>query len=130
MQDQYIYDYAIVRVVPKVDREEFVNVGVILSCPGMEFLEARIVVDEQRLKAFDPEFDIEITKTHLSAIPIICTGGAEAGEIGKLSQRERFRWLTSPKSTIIQISSVHSGYCKDPAGALEHLVDTMVRNVK
>ena len=128
MQDQYIYDYAVIRIVPKVEREEFVNVGVILSCPEKEFLEARIELDEQRLKLFDTTLDIETTKTHLAAINAICSG-KDVGVIGKLSQRERFRWLTSPRSTIIQTSAVHSGYCNDPAEEIEHLTKAMVKTI-
>jgi hypothetical protein len=127
VQDHFIYDYAVIRVVPKVEREEFINVGVILSCPEKEFLEAVIELDEQKLKTLDPEFDIETAKTHLAAFPVICEGGTKAGEIGRLTQKERFNWLTSPKSTIIQTSPVHTGYCKNPARVLEHLVNTMVR---
>ncbi len=126
MQDQFIYDYAVIRIVPKVDREEFVNVGVILSCPEKEFLEAKIDLDEERLKAFDSDIDLETAKTHLNIIPEICSG-TDIGLIGKLSKRERFHWLTSPRSTIIQTSSVHSGYCENPAEELEHLVEIMVK---
>lgn len=121
------YNYAIIRVVPRVDREEFVNVGVIVSCPTRGFLEARIALDEQRLKALDPTLDIDSLRTHLATIPAICTGGKQAGPIGQRSQRERFHWLSAPRSTIIQPSPVHTGLCKDPATALEHLLDTMVR---
>jgi len=121
------YDYAIIRVVPRVDREEFVNVGVIVSCPARGFLEARIALDEQRLKALDTTLDIDSLRTHLATIPAICTGGKQAGPIGQRSQRERFHWLSAPRSTIIQPSPVHTGLCKDPATALEHLLDTMVR---
>jgi hypothetical protein len=121
------YDYAIIRVVPRVDREEFVNVGVIVSCPARGFLEARIALDEQRLKALDATLDIDSLRNHLATIPAICTGGKQAGPIGQRSQRERFHWLSAPRSTIIQPSPVHSGLCKDPAAALEHLLDTMVR---
>ena len=121
------YDYAIIRVVPRVDREEFVNVGVIVSCPAQGFLEARIALDEQRLKALDTTLDIDSLRTHLATIPAICTGGKQAGPIGQRSQRERFHWLSAPRSTIIQPSPVHTGLCKDPATALEHLLDTMVR---
>ena len=121
------YDYAIIRVVPRVDREEFINVGVIVSCPARGFLEARIALDEQRLKALDATLDIDSLRTHLATIPAICTGGKQAGPIGQRSQRERFHWLSAPRSTIIQPSPVHTGLCKDPAAALEHLLDTMVR---
>ena len=130
MQDHYTYDYAIVRVVPKVEREEFVNVGVIVSCPAKSFLDARIELDEERLKVLDPSLDIESIRTHLATIPAICAGGEQAGPIGELSQRKRFHWLIAARSTIIQTSAVHTGYCKNPADVLEHLLNTMVRRVR
>ena len=126
MHDHHTYDYAIIRVVPRVEREEFVNVGVIVSCPDKDFLEARTELDEQRLAALDPTMDIETTRAHLATIPAICVGGAQAGPIGHLSQRERFFWLVAPRSTVIQLSAVHTGYCKNPAAALEQLLKTMV----
>jgi hypothetical protein len=122
-----MYDYAIIRVMPRVEREEFVNVGVIVSCPAKGFLEARIELDKQRLLALDPTLDIATVRDHLAAIPIICAGGEQAGPIGQLSQRERFHWLVAPRSTIIQISPVHTGCCKVPTAVLAHLLDTMVR---
>jgi hypothetical protein len=128
VRDHYNYDYAIVRVVPKVDREEFVNVGVIVSCPERNFLEARIELDERRLSALDPTLDIESTRAHLASIPAICAGGQQAGPIGDLTPRQRFDWLIAPRSTIIQTSAAHTGTCEDPAAALEHLLDTMVRS--
>lgn len=127
MHDHYPYDYAIFRVVPRVEREEFVNVGVIVSCTAKSFLDARVDVDEQRLTALDPTLDIESIRLHLGTIPSICAGGEEAGPIGQLSQRERFHWLVAPRSTTIQTSPVHTGYCKDPAEVLDHLLKTMVR---
>jgi len=123
------YDYAIVRVVPRVERQEFVNVGVILSCPARQFLEARIELDEARLLALDPTLDLEAIRANLASIPMICIGGPQAGTIGQLSQRERFHWLVAPRSTIIQTSPVHLGRCQEPAAALQHLLDTMVRPV-
>jgi len=127
VHDHYTYDYAIIRVVPRVEREEFVNVGVIVSCPARRFLEARIELDERRLRALDPTLDVESIRAHLATIPAICKGGAEAGPIGRLSQRERFHWLIAPRSTIIQTSPAHTGACKEPTAVLEHLLDTMVR---
>jgi hypothetical protein len=121
------YDYAIVRVVPKVEREEFVNVGVIVSCPDRGFLEARIELNEQRLLALDATHDIAAIRAHLAAIPTICAGGEQAGPIGQLPQRERFHWLVAPRSTVIQTSPVHTGRCTDPSDVLEHLLETMVR---
>jgi hypothetical protein len=116
-----------VRVVPRVEREEFVNVGVIVSCPRKEFLEARIEIDASRLQALDPSIDIEAIRTYLASIPAICAGGSQGGTIGRLSRRERFDWLVAPRSTIIQTSKVHTGRCTDPAMLLEHLLNTMVR---
>ena len=127
MRDHYSYDYAVFRVVPRVEREEFVNVGVIVSCPAKDFLEARLEIDEQRLSALDSSLDLESIRTHLATIPVICAGGEQAGPIGRLSQRERFHWLVAPRSTIIQTSPVHTGWCDDPTQALEHLLNAMVR---
>jgi hypothetical protein len=121
------YDYAIVRVVPWVERGECINVGVILHCKERRFLGARIELDTQRLEALAPGVDVEMLRQHLDAIPRICEGGEEAGPIGRLSQAERFHWLVSPRSTMVQVSPAHSGLCDDPAGTLERLMDTMVR---
>lgn len=127
MPDPCTYDYAILRVVPRVERGEFVNAGVIVSCPARRFLEARIELDEERLRALDPTADIESIRAHLATIPAICAGGKGAGPIGQLSQRERFHWLVAPRSTILQTSPAHAGCCTDPRAALERLLDTMVR---
>jgi hypothetical protein len=124
--DKFRYDYAAVRVVPKVDREEFINVGVIISCPELSYLEALIKLDEVRLRALDPSVDLELLKKHLDVIPMICLGGEQAGSIGLLPQRQRFHWLVAPRSTIIQTSPVHTGRCGDPAAALQRLVATIV----
>jgi hypothetical protein len=128
MSHQVSYDYAIIRVVPRVDREEFVNAGVILSCPTLNFLEARVELDEQKVLNLDPAADLESIRSHLEGIPVICAGGTSAGDIGALTQRERFHWLVAPRSTIIQTSAVHTGRCSDPSEALEHLLDAMVRS--
>lgn len=127
MHDHFTYDYAVIRVVPKVEREEFINVGVIVSCATRKFLEARIELDEERLTALDPTLDLETVKGYLNAIPTICAGGDQAGPIGQLPQRERFHWIVAPRSTIIQTSRVHTGLCKDLSAVLEHLLKTMVR---
>jgi Protein of unknown function (DUF3037) len=126
VSNQFGYDYAVIRVVPKVDREEFINAGVIVSCPDLSFLEARIKLNKSRLLALDPSVDLDMVRTHLATIPTICRGGGEAGSIGQLPQRERFYWLVAPRSTVIQTSPVHTGRCSDPALALDHLVATMV----
>jgi hypothetical protein len=124
---EYTYDYSIVRVVPRVDRGERINVGVILSCSEMNFLEARIELDEAALRALDPAVDIAAVRANLDTIPAVCRGGPEAGPIGELPPRGRFRWLVAPRSTIIQPSAVHTGRTSDPAASLEHLMDRVVR---
>jgi hypothetical protein len=100
---------------------------VILSCPGQDFLEARIEVDERRLIAIDPAADLDAIRTHLATIGEVCAGGEKAGPIGRLTQRERFHWLVAPRSTVIQTSPVHTGSCHHPSDALDHLMETMVR---
>ena len=126
-QREYTYDYAIVRVVPRVERGERVNVGVILSCVNLDFLDARIEVDEPRLLALDPAIDLPTVRANLATIPLVCRGGADAGSIGMLPPRGRFRWLVSPRSTIIQPSAVHTGRTSDPKASLEHLLEKLVR---
>jgi hypothetical protein len=121
------YDYAVIRVVPRVERAEFINVGVIVACQEEGLLEARIEVDEARLRALDPDIDLATVRRHLDAICAICSGGAGAGALGGLSRRERFDWLTAPRSAMIQTSAVHSGRCSDAQATLEHLLQTMVR---
>jgi Protein of unknown function (DUF3037) len=124
---EHAYDYAIIRVVPRVERGELINVGVVLSCPDVDFLDAGVEVDDARLRALDETLDLEAVREHLASIPVICRGGAEAGPIGGLPQRNRFHWLVSPRSTIIQMSPVHTGRTTDPAAALHRLMDAMVR---
>ena len=127
MSADYTYDYSIIRIVPRVERGEQINVGVILSCVDSDFLEARIELDADRLRALDSSIDLDALRDSLATIPVVCTGGADAGPIGALPPRGRFRWLVSPRSTIIQMSPVHTGRTKDPRAALERLVETMVR---
>src|ERR1051325_11124476 len=106
------FDYAVVRVVPRVERGEFVNAGVIVSCPARNYLKARVELDAARLAAIDPSADRETIARHLAAILRICEGGPAAGPIGLLPQRARFHWLVAPRSTIIQTSPVHTGFCQ------------------
>lgn len=124
---QCLYDYAIVRVVPRVERQEFINAGVIVSCQKKDFLEARIELDESRLLALAPDVDLEAVRANLASIPLICLGSEGSGPIGRLSQRERFHWLVAPRSTIIQTSAVHLGRSADPRIALDNLLEKMVR---
>jgi hypothetical protein len=121
------YDYAVVRVVPRVERGEFLNAGIILSCDVERILLAGIELDEKALLCLDGRVDMDLVRKALASIPTICAGGDGAGDIGKLSARERFHWLVAPRSTIVQTSPVHTGQCADPAAALEHLLQTMVR---
>ncbi len=122
------YDYAVVRVVPSVEREEFINVGVILFCRTRRFLGARIELDTERLTALAPELelDLEMVKAQLDLFPRICAGGPDAGPIGQLDQADRFHWLVAPRSTAIQISPVHCGLCTDPQAALDDVFEKQV----
>lgn len=121
------FDYGIVRVVPRVEREEFVNAGVILFCLERDFLAARVEVNEPRLRALWPDTDLDLVRHHLEAIPRICAGQPDAGPIARLTLRERFHWLVAPRSTILQVSPVHVGLCNQPERALHELFDQMVR---
>jgi len=120
------FDYAILRVVPRVEREELVNAGVILFCLERDFLQARVELDETRLRALWPGADVDLIRQHLEPIPRICAGSPDAGPIARLSLRERFHWLVSPRSTVIQVSPVHSGLCESPERALDDLFRRMV----
>lgn len=121
------YDYAIVRVVPRVERGEFVNAGAIVSCKSAGYLRARIELDEARLLALAPGIDLSAIRAALATIPAICDGGDAAGPLKHLSARERFDWLVAPRSTSIQTSPVHTGRCDDLDLALERLMRVMVR---
>lgn len=120
------FDYAIIRVVPRVEREEFVNAGVLLFALERDFLAARVEVNAPRLRALWPEIDVELVHQHLAAIPRICAGSPDGGPIARLSLRERFHWLVAPRSTIIQVSPVHAGLCESPERALDELFRQMV----
>ena len=120
------YDYALIRLVPSVERGECLNIGVILFCRTLDFLGARIYLNEARLLALSSDLDLAAIQQQLDTIMLICEGGPEAGPLGKMSQSERFHWLVSPRSTIIQISPTHVGVCDNPEAALEHLLKTMI----
>ena len=122
------YDYAVIRVVPRVERGEFINAGVIVSCEKTGFLKAAIELDEARVLALDPGVDLETLRRHLVAIQRICEGGPDAGPIGLLPQRARFHWLTAKRSAILQTSPVHMGRCSDPSMSIERLFERMVRS--
>ena len=120
------YDYALIRLVPSVERGECLNVGVILFCRTLGFLGARVHLNATRALALSPDLDLAAIQQQLDTMMLICKGGPEAGDLGKMSQSERFQWLVSPRSTVIQISPVHEGVGDDPEAALEHLLKTMV----
>ena len=126
MPTMHTYDYAVVRVVPRVERGEFVNVGVIVSCDATDSLEARIELDPERVLALDPGADIDAIRAALGAIDAVCAGSSGAGSLAKLSARERFHWLVAPRSAVIQTSPVHTGRTSEPATVIDHLFETMV----
>jgi hypothetical protein len=126
VRELHSYDYAVVRVVPCAERGEFLNAGVVLQCVQLGFLESRIHFDEARLRAFWPDLDLEVTRRHLEAFPRICAGDPDAGPVARLSRRERFQWLVAPRSTVIQVSPVHSGMCESPEETLGELFRRLV----
>jgi hypothetical protein len=121
------FDYAIVRVVPRVERDEFVNAGVIVFCRTRRFLGARVALDARRLAALAPWLDIGEVDQYLATIPLICAGGPGSGPIGALPLAERFHWLVAPRSAMIQTSPVHTGLCDSPAAQLDWLLESVVR---
>jgi hypothetical protein len=126
MQGKHLFEYAVIRVVPRVEREEFLNVGVILYCAGQKFLQSKCNLDERRLAAFTPNVDAEELKENLTAFGQISSGSKEGGPIGKLDNASRFRWLTATRSTVVQTSKVHPGFCDDAAETLERLFNEQV----
>jgi hypothetical protein len=126
MPDNYLFEYAVIRIVPRVEREEFLNVGVILYCQALQFLQTRFTIDEERLKAFAGYLDLKDLHEHLCAFEKISEGNPEAGAIAKLELALRFRWLTAARSTIVQTSKVHPGLCTNPAETLIRLHSRLV----
>lgn len=124
------YEYAIVRVVPRVERGEFVNAGILLYCDTRSVLCARIELDEARLLTLDPRVDLALVRDHLCGFERVCAGGALAGPIGSMDERERWRWLTSPRSTILQTSPAHGGIADDLEAVIERLLASLVRPVE
>jgi Protein of unknown function (DUF3037) len=120
------FDYAVLRVVPRVEREEFLNAGVVVWCLAQDYLAARVGLDVDRLKALDATADVEAIRAHLEAVPRICAGDPTAGPVARLSAKERFHWLVSPRSTVLQTSAVHSGRTEAPDLALERLFRILV----
>ena len=127
MQDNCTFEYAVIRVVPKVEREEFVNVGVLLYSKRMRFLDMKFAIHTDKILALDPEADLEMIQKTLKAWKEICAGGTKAGAIGALEQADRFRWLSAAKSTILQCSPTHPGLCGDPDKELQNAFDRFVK---
>ncbi len=126
MRERSSFDYAVLRIVPRVDREEFVNAGLVFFCLAEKFLHARVCLEEPLVTAFHPDFDIEAARRHLEAFPRIAAGDPDAGPVALLNQRQRFHWLTAPRSTVIQVSPVHSGTCEDPRAEFDRLFQCLV----
>ena len=121
-----LFEYALLRVVPRVERGEFINAGVVLYCQDAKFLDARVHLDPERLRNLDPRLDPEVVRVHLEAARLVCAGGDGAGPVGLLPPVQRFGWLAAPRSTVVQPGPVHTGLAEDPKGALEHLLEVMV----
>lgn len=126
MQDKHLFEYAVLRIVPRIERDEFVNAGVILFCPKQRFLQVAIGLSEARVLALHPGLDVGFIRTHLESFQRICAGGKDGGPIGQLDLASRFRWLTAVRSTIVQTSRVHPGFCGDAGTALAALFEQMV----
>jgi hypothetical protein len=127
MQGDHLFEYAVIRVVPKVEREEFINVGVILYCSGQKFLQCILELNAKKLDALCCDIDIDDLRSHMQSFEKICKGGSDAGPIGKLPIAERFRWLSATRSTILQTSKVHPGLCKDASETLLRLHKQLVQ---
>jgi len=126
MPEKFLFEYAVIRMVPKVEREEFCNVGVIVYCKEQRFLQTLYTVNENRVKALDEKADIPEIQAYLQAFEKICKGGKDGGPIAQLDMPSRFRWLTAQRSTILQTSRVHPGFCKDPQEAMVKLHHQLV----
>jgi hypothetical protein len=126
MQNRVTYEYAVVRLVPKVEREEFLNIGVILFSKRKRFLGIRYQIDEAKVKAFSKETDVDMIRRYLKAWEAVCAGVRQGGKIGELDMPSRFRWLVAARSTIIQSSPTHPGLCHDPEAVLERLYQRYV----
>jgi hypothetical protein len=124
------FSYAVIRVVPRVDREEFVNAGVVLHCPERAYLGAQVALDPARLLQLAPDVDLDAVQRHLDLFAPLCAGDPAAGPLAKLSLSERFHWVVAPRSTIVQISAVHTGITQDPGAQLGHLLEILVRTPK
>ncbi len=121
MPDKKVFEYALIRVVPRIEREEFINVGVILFCKSTRYLACTWAINEPRLSAFAPDLDLEEVRSHLEAFERIAAGEKSGGTLALLDASSRFRWLTATRSTIVQTSKVHPGLCSEPEQSLHRL---------
>ena len=126
MPELHLFEYAVLRIVPRVEREEFLNAGVILYCEAEKFLEVKFILDTQKLWSLCSDIDIATLEANLKAFERICQGGAHSGAIGRLTLRERFRWLTATRSSVMQTSKAHPGFCADAHAKLEQLFIQLV----
>jgi hypothetical protein len=126
VSERHAFDYAVVQIVPRVDRDERINTGVILFCPAAAFLGCRIALDQARVRALAPRLDLAAIATQLEAIRAVCAGDEAAGPIARLSPSERFHWLVAARSTVVQPSVAHAGLCDDPVAALDRLFASAV----
>ncbi|MGM9475610.1 DUF3037 domain-containing protein [Pedobacter sp. GSP4] len=126
MQGKFLFEYAVIRVMPRVEREEFINVGIILFCAKQKFLKSIFVLDEPKIKAFSDKIDLEELKENLCAFERISIAAKGSGPIGQYDQASRFRWLTATRSTVVQCSKVHPGFCDDPQETLLRLHQELV----
>jgi hypothetical protein len=127
MPEKHLFEYAVIRVMPRVEREEFLNVGVIIYCPGQGFLQTVYELDPDRLRAFSGDLDMQELEERLRVFKRICAGAADGGTIGKLPLSGRFRWLTATRSTIVQTSRVHPGLCDNAQETLDRLHAQLVK---
>ncbi len=127
MQEKHLFEYAVIRVVPRVEREEFLNVGVILYCAAERFLQSKFTIDEARLTALNAELDFKELEERLCAFDHVCAGTSRGGSIGKLPLASRFRWLAASRSTVVQTSAIHPGLCTNASETLNKLYDQLVK---
>lgn len=126
MQEKHLFEYAVIRIVPRVEREEFINTGVVLYCAKQKFLQMHFTLNKQRIEALYNKLSTDDIHEYLCAFQHICKGDKAGGEIAKLPMAERFRWLTATRSTVVQTSKVHPGFCDDAAEMLERLYNQLV----
>ncbi len=129
MQENHLFEYAVIRVVPHVEREEFLNIGIILYCQAEAFLHSLFEIDEDRIKILCSKLDFNELREYITSFERICKGGDDAGPIGKLPVAERFRWLTAARSTMLQTSPVHPGLCNDAQQMLDRLFEHLVKKL-